>query len=71
MPLNSNLSTVAVILIVRTYAVWKRDKRVGIGLALLFVLCQTAVGVITQKWVAAVHCGYRVLSPLYVYACEC
>jgi len=62
------LSVMAVVLIVRTYAVWKRDKRVGIGLALLFILCQTAVGIITQKWLAAVHCGYCVDSLFFPHS---
>jgi len=74
MPLNSNLSAVAVVLIVRTYAVWKRDKRVGIGLGLLFILCQTASGVIVQKWVAGIHCEYHVDYLFFLHstcACEC
>lgn len=66
MPLIFGLSTVAVVLIVRTYAVWKRDKRVGIGLALLFILCQTAMGIITERWIAEISCGYCVDSLFFL-----
>ena len=53
---------VPAVLMVRTYAVWKRDNRVGIGLALLFVLCQTAMGVIMEKWVSVANREYCVDS---------
>ena len=58
MPLIFDSSAVAVVFIVRTYAVWKRDRRVGIGLALLFILCQTAMGVIMEMWITTAHGGY-------------
>ena len=59
MSLILDLPVVAVVFIVRTYAVWKRDKRVGISLGLLFILCQTSVGVILGKWMDAAHRGYH------------
>jgi len=64
-----HLSVVAVVLIVRTYAVWNRDKRIGIGLALLFILCQTATGIITGKWIGAANCGCCVASLLFSIMC--
>jgi len=66
MPLSFCLSTVTVVLIVRTYAVWNRDKRVGIGLALLFILCQTPMGIISEKWIGAAHRGYCVDSSFFL-----
>jgi len=59
---------------VRTYAVWNRDKRVGIGLALLFMVCQTAAAVNMEKWVETTHGGYFIHSfifPFYAYLSEC
>lgn len=50
----------AAVLIIRTYAVWKQDKRVGIGLAFLFIPCQVATGVLTAKWIGTVTCVYHV-----------
>jgi len=35
---------------VRTYAVWNKDKRVGIGLALLLGLCQIPNGIIIERF---------------------
>ena len=48
---------VPAVLMVRTYAVWNRDKRVGIGLALLFILCQTAAAVTMEVWAEGAHRG--------------
>jgi len=40
-----------IILAIRTYAVWNKDRRVGIGLALLLGLCQIPNGIIVEKFV--------------------
>jgi hypothetical protein len=48
-----------VVLAVRTYAVWNKDKRVGIGLALLLVVCLIPGGVIVKKFLTTIHCRYR------------
>ena len=47
-----------VILVVRTYAVWNKNKRVGIGLALLLGLCQIPNAIIAQKFLQGIECGY-------------
>jgi len=39
-----------IVLAVRTYAVWNKDKRVGISLALLLGLCQIPNGIFIQKF---------------------
>jgi len=54
--------TLSVVLAVRTYAVWKRNKRVGIGLALLLGLYQIPNAIIWNKFVQGVECEYRVDS---------
>ena len=56
---------------VRTYAIWKRDKRVGIGLASLFILCQIPMAIIMENFIQATHREYYVDSMFYVCACEC
>lgn len=47
---DPRLSVTPVVLAVRTYAVWNKDKRVGIGLALLLGLCQIPNGIIIEKF---------------------
>ena len=47
-----------VVLAVRTYAVWNKDKRVGIGLALLLGLCQIPNGIIAERFIQGLDCGY-------------
>ena len=46
----------AVILAVRTYAVWIRDKRVGIGLALLSGFFQIPYVIILYRFIQGVVC---------------
>ena len=52
-----------VILAVRTYAVWKKDKRVGIGLALLLGLYQIPDGIILHRFIEGFDCE----CPRFVY----
>ena len=60
-PLDSDLAhfsiTIAV-LIVRTYAVWNKDKRVGIGLALLLGLCQIPSAIVEKRFIEMIQCGH-------------
>jgi len=44
-----------VILFIRTYAVWNKDKRVGIGLAGLWVVCQVPSVVIAERFLASLN----------------
>jgi len=39
-----------IIIFIRTYAVWNKDKRVGIGLALLWVGVQIPTGILAEKF---------------------
>jgi len=39
-----------IILVIRTYAVWNKDKRVGIGLALLLASVQIPNGILAEKF---------------------
>jgi len=48
-----------VILIIRTYAVWNKDKRVGIGLGLLLVAVQIPNGILAEKFLDEIGCEYR------------
>ena len=48
-----------VILAIRTYAVWNKDKRVGIGLALLWVAVQIPNGILAEKFLDEIGCEYR------------
>jgi len=43
-----------IVLAVRTYAVWNKDKRVGIGLALLLGLCQIPNGIIAERFIQVI-----------------
>jgi len=43
-----------VVLAVRTYAVWNKDKRVGIGLALLLGLCQIPNAIIADRFIQGI-----------------
>jgi hypothetical protein len=43
-----------IVLAIRTYAVWNKDKRVGIGLALLLVFCQIPNGIIAERFIEAI-----------------
>lgn len=52
------LSTVAVILAIRTYAVWNRDKRVGFGIALLLAACQIPNGIFAERFLRSIDCMY-------------
>ena len=52
--------TVAVVLAVRTYAVWKSDKRVGIGLALLLGLSQIPDMILLKRFIQGIGCEYPV-----------
>ena len=52
----------AVVLAVRTYAVWKKDKRVGIGLALLIGLYQIPNVIVVKKFIQGIGCEYHVDS---------
>jgi len=45
------LDLAEVVLAVRTYAVWERDKRVGIGLALLLALYQIPDAIVLNKFI--------------------
>jgi len=47
-----------VILAIRTYAVWNKDKRVGIGLALLWVAVQIPNGILAEKFLDEIDCEY-------------
>ena len=53
-----------VVLAVRTYAVWKKDKRVGIGLALLLVVYQIPNTITLYKYIQGLGCEYRVFLHL-------
>ena len=53
-----------VVLAVRTYAVWERDKRVGIGLALLLGLYQIPYVITLNKYIQGLGCEYRVFLHL-------
>ena len=53
-----------VVLAVRTYAVWGKDKRVGIGLALLLGLYQIPNAIILNRFVQGSGCEYCVGSLL-------
>jgi len=44
-----------IILAIRTYAVWNKDRRVGIGLALLLGLCQIPNAIIAEKFVRDIN----------------
>jgi len=47
-----------VILIIRTYAVWNKDKRVGIGLGLLLIAVQIPNGILAEKFLDEIGCEY-------------
>lgn len=51
-----------VVLAVRTYAVWNKDKRVGIGLVLLLGLCQIPNAMIAERFIRGIERGYRLDS---------
>jgi hypothetical protein len=74
--LDSNLTsspTMIVVLAVRTYAVWNKDKRVGIGLALLLGFCQIPNAVIADRFIHGIEREYRLdFSSLFfiLYACR-
>jgi len=54
-----------VVLAVRTYAVWNRDKRVGIGLALLLGLSQIPDGIILYQFIQGVDYTQNPYPELY------
>lgn len=47
-----------VVLVIRTYAVWNKDKRVGIGLALLLIACQIPNTIFVERFIEEIHCKY-------------
>lgn len=49
---------VTVVLVIRTYAVWNKDKRVGIGLALLLIACQIPNTIFVERFIEEIHCKY-------------
>ena len=61
----------AVILAVRTYAVWNKDKRVGIGLALLLVLLQVPNGIIAERFLNGIDCRCCFDPPLFFVLRSC
>ena len=61
---------VVVVLAVRTYAVWKRDKRVGIGLALLLGLSQIPDMILLNRFIQGIGCEYFV-HPLFFSVLRC
>jgi len=64
-------SPVVAVLVVRTYAVWKRDKRVGAGLALLFILCQISMGIITERWIGVAILSMGLILHSFSALCLC
>lgn len=55
-----------VILAIRTYAVWNKDKRVGIGLALLWAIIQIPNGIVAEQFLDVIDCAHRFDSSLRV-----
>jgi len=55
---------VIVVLAVRTYAVWGKDKRIGIGLILLFGFAQIPNGMFLTTFIHGIDCEYYVDSLL-------
>jgi len=56
---------VIVVLAIRTYAVWNKDKRVGIGLALLLGACQIPNAIIAERFIKGIERGYRFDSSFF------
>lgn len=51
-----------VVLAIRTYAVWNKDKRVGAGLALLLIACQIPNGIFAEKFINSIECEFLSFS---------
>jgi len=57
-----------VVLALRTYAVWNKDKRIGIGLALLLALFQIPNGIILNRFIQGIGCEYRIASLFFPHS---
>jgi hypothetical protein len=55
-----------VILAIRTYAVWNKDKRVGIGLGLLLAIIQIPNGILAEQFLDVIDCAYCFNSSLFL-----
>lgn len=64
--LNYDLTAAIVVLAVRTYAIWNRDRRVGIGLALLLGLCQVPHAIVLKRFIQTFECEYCIDSSFFL-----
>ena len=56
----SNLPVEAV-LCIRTWAVWRRDKVIGIGLAVLMLAYVVSLCILSNRFIRSVECKYLIL----------
>jgi len=66
--ISLGLPFATVVLALRTYAVWGKDKRIGVGLALLLALSQIPNVIVLNRFIEGIGCEYHVASLFFPHS---